>query len=47
MGLLEKLWTTHGVTLIVVTHDDLVATRAARRMRLEAGRVLEDLPMGA
>ena len=47
VGLLEKLWTTHGVTLIVVTHDDLVATRAPRRMRLEAGRVLEDLPMDA
>ena len=47
VGLLEELWTTHGVTLIVVTHDDLVAARAPRRMRLEAGRVHEELPMGA
>jgi len=47
VGLLEELWTTHGVTLIVVTHDDLVAARAPRRMRLEVGRVHEELPMGA
>ncbi len=46
-ALVEELWTTHGVTLIVVTHDDLVAMRAPRRMRLEAGRVHEELPMGA
>src|SRR5262245_35402391 len=43
VGLLEELWTTHGVTLIVVTHDDLVAARAPRRMRLEAGRMGTDL----
>jgi putative ABC transport system ATP-binding protein len=39
VGLLEELWTTHGVTLVVVTHDDLIATRAPRRMRLEEGRI--------
>jgi putative ABC transport system ATP-binding protein len=42
VGLLEELWTTHGVTLVVVTHDDLVAERAPRRMRLEEGRMLAD-----
>jgi putative ABC transport system ATP-binding protein len=39
VGLLEDLWKVHGVTLVVVTHDDLVAERAPRRLRLEAGRV--------
>jgi putative ABC transport system ATP-binding protein len=39
VGLLEELWTTHGVTLVVVTHDDLIAARAPRRMRLEEGRI--------
>jgi len=40
VGLLVELWETHGVTLVVVTHDDLVAERAPRRLRLEAGRLL-------
>jgi len=39
VALLLKLWETHGVTLVVVTHDDLVAERAPRRLRLEAGRL--------
>ena len=30
MGLLEKLWREHGLTLIVVTHDSSVARRAQR-----------------
>jgi len=47
VGLLEELWTTHGVTLVVVTHDDLVAARAPRRMRLEAGRMRADSAVGA
>jgi putative ABC transport system ATP-binding protein len=42
VGLLEGLWKTHGVTLVVVTHDDTVASRAPRRMRLEAGRMRAD-----
>jgi len=41
VGLLESLWKTHGVTLVVVTHDDTVASRAPRRMRLEAGRMVD------
>jgi putative ABC transport system ATP-binding protein len=40
VGLLVELWETHGVTLVVVTHDDLVAEHAPRRLRLEAGRLL-------
>ena len=32
-----------GVTLVVVTHDDDVARRAGRRIRLRDGRVVEDL----
>ena len=47
VGLLEELWTTHGVTLVVVTHDDLVAARAPRRMRLEAGRMRADSAIGS
>jgi putative ABC transport system ATP-binding protein len=42
VGLLEGLWKTHGVTLVVVTHDDTVASRAPRRLRLEAGRMRAD-----
>ena len=39
VGLLETMWTGRGVTLIVVTHDDQVAARAARRVHLRDGRV--------
>jgi putative ABC transport system ATP-binding protein len=46
VGLLEELWIAHGVTLVVVTHDDLVAARAPRRMRLEAGRMRADSAVG-
>jgi putative ABC transport system ATP-binding protein len=42
VGLLEELWRSHGVTLVVVTHDDIVASRAPRRMRLENGRMGAD-----
>jgi putative ABC transport system ATP-binding protein len=30
IGLLEKLWREHGLTLILVTHDSTVASRAQR-----------------
>jgi putative ABC transport system ATP-binding protein len=46
VGLLEELWVAHGVTLVMVTHDDLVAARAPRRMRLEAGRMRADSAVG-
>jgi putative ABC transport system ATP-binding protein len=45
VALLEQLWTAHAVTLVVVTHDDQVAARAPRRLRLEAGRMRVDQPM--
>ncbi|MFA4965677.1 MAG: ABC transporter ATP-binding protein [Thermoleophilia bacterium] len=39
IGLLEQLWRERGQTLIVVTHDTWVASRASRRIWLDAGRV--------
>jgi putative ABC transport system ATP-binding protein len=39
MGLLEKLWREHGLTLIVVTHDSAVARRAQRIGIMRKGRL--------
>jgi putative ABC transport system ATP-binding protein len=39
MGLLEKLWRQHGLTLIVVTHDSSVARRAQRIGIMRKGRL--------
>jgi putative ABC transport system ATP-binding protein len=39
MGLLEKLWREHGLTLIVVTHDSAVARRAQRIGVMRKGRL--------
>jgi putative ABC transport system ATP-binding protein len=39
MGLLEKLWREHGLTLIVVTHDSAVARRAQRIGIMRNGRL--------
>ena len=39
---LIELWNAHGSTLIVVTHDGAVASRAYRTARLEAGTVIAD-----
>jgi putative ABC transport system ATP-binding protein len=47
VGLLEELWRARGVTLVVVTHDDLVAARAPRRLRLESGRMRADSAISA
>jgi len=41
LSLLIELQETHGTTLVIVTHDEHVAERANRRIRLEAGRVVE------
>ncbi len=41
IGLLEELWRERGQTLIVVTHDTWVASRASRRIWLDAGWVVE------
>ena len=41
MDLLEGLWRDQGLTLIVVTHDSAVATRAQRRLTIKQGKVTE------
>jgi putative ABC transport system ATP-binding protein len=46
IGLLEQLWCEQGQTLILVTHDTWVASRASRRIWLDRGR-LEDEPVSA
>lgn len=38
--LLFDLNTTRGTTLVLVTHDERLATRCQRQLRLEAGRLL-------
>ena len=38
IGLLEQLWRERGQTLIVVTHDTWVASRASRRIWLDQGK---------
>jgi putative ABC transport system ATP-binding protein len=42
ISLLETLWRERGQTLILVTHDTWVATRASRRIWLDEGRVTPD-----
>jgi putative ABC transport system ATP-binding protein len=39
IGLLESCWAERGVTLVIVTHDGQVATRARRRVCLDQGVV--------
>jgi putative ABC transport system ATP-binding protein len=42
IGLLEQLWRERGQTLIVVTHDTWVASRASRRIWLDQGRLTDE-----
>jgi putative ABC transport system ATP-binding protein len=42
LELLFELRAQHGTTLVLVTHDPDVAGRADRRIRLAAGRIVED-----
>ncbi|MDX6273195.1 MAG: putative transport system ATP-binding protein [Frankiales bacterium] len=42
VDLLAGLNTTHGVTVIVVTHDGEVASRMRRRVRLRSGEIASD-----
>jgi putative ABC transport system ATP-binding protein len=44
VSVLESMWATHGVTLVVVTHDDQVAMRAPVLARLEDGRISQLTP---
>ncbi len=46
IGLLEQLWRERGQTLIVVTHDSWVASRASRRIWLDRGRIEERIGAG-
>ncbi len=46
IGLLEQLWRERGQTLIVVTHDTWVASRASRRIWLDRGRIEEPAEAG-
>ncbi|HUZ36154.1 MAG TPA: ABC transporter ATP-binding protein [Streptosporangiaceae bacterium] len=39
IGLLEKLWREHGLTLILVTHDSTVAGRAQRIGLMQHGKL--------
>ena len=41
IGLLENLWRERGQTVIIVTHDTWVASRASRRIWLDEGRLTD------
>ena len=42
IGLLETLWREHGLTVILVTHDENIAARAQRVIRMRDGRLAVD-----
>jgi putative ABC transport system ATP-binding protein len=44
LELLLELRQQHGTTLVVVTHDERVAERLDRRIRLDAGRIVSETP---
>ena len=44
LALLEKLWQERGLTLVVVTHDTVVARRAQRIGRMTDGKLAIDEP---
>jgi putative ABC transport system ATP-binding protein len=39
IGLMEKLWREHGLTLVLVSHDSAVVHRAQRVGRMSRGRI--------
>jgi putative ABC transport system ATP-binding protein len=45
MSLLDRLNTERGVAVVVITHDEEVAARAASRIELRDGRVVADAPV--
>ncbi len=42
IGVLEGLWREQGQTLVMVTHDSWVASRASRRIWVDAGRLVPE-----
>ncbi|MBL7494616.1 ABC transporter ATP-binding protein [Frankia sp. AgB1.9] len=44
VALLEGLWRDQGLTLVIVTHDSQVASRAQRRLQLTRGKLREAGP---
>ena len=42
MDLMMALNREQGTTLLLVTHDDALARRCQRQIRLSAGRIVED-----
>jgi putative ABC transport system ATP-binding protein len=44
IGALRDLWTGHGITVILVTHDRAIAERAPRVVRMRDGRI-DGLPV--
>ena len=43
IDLLLEMQRAHGMCLVLVTHDDALATRCPRRIRMKDGRIVEDL----
>ena len=43
ISLITELHHDSGVTVILATHDEEIATRAARRVRLRDGSIVDDL----
>lgn len=46
IGLLFELNAQSGTTLVLVTHDEALASRCGRRLRLDGGRLVSDEPIG-
>ena|SRR5487761_2033625 len=44
MALLHRLHRESGVTVIIATHDEDIATQTTRRVRLRDGRIVSDSP---
>ena len=42
MGLLEQLWRSSGLTIVLVTHDRAIAAAALRMVRMRDGRIEGD-----
>lgn len=42
LGLFDQLWSQEGQTIVIVTHDDEVASHAKRILRMADGKIVED-----